>query len=156
MDNVTFSIEQDKQGKLVLKRPGQDDVADVRIRRAFPWSHPERYISVRSAEGKELLLIEDLAAVPEQQRGVIREYLEKWAFIPRIQRVIEVDVRFGFQQWKVETDRGVAEFRVQEREDIRFLGDGRFSIKDVDGCIYEMPPLDQLDEKSRRAIEVLV
>ena len=54
----------------------------------------------------------------------------------RVRRVDEIDVRFGYQQWKVQTDRGPIEFRVQEREDIRFLPDGRFSVKDADGNVY--------------------
>jgi hypothetical protein len=70
--------------------------------------------------------------------------------------VDDVDVRFGHQQWKVRTDRGPAEFRVQEREDIRFLPDGRFRIKDADGTVYEMVSLSQLDERSRRAVEALI
>jgi Domain of unknown function (DUF1854) len=156
MEPLTFTLQQDGQGKMVLKRDGQEDAKDVRIRRAFPWSHPDRFVSIRSSEGKELVLIDDLATLAQDQQELIRAYLAKWALIPKIKRVIHVDVRFGFQQWKVETDRGVVEFRVQEREDIRFLQDGRFSIKDVDGCVYEMPPLDQLDEQSQRAVEVLV
>ena len=156
MSDSVFTLTEDRQGKLVLKRPDQDDVVDVRIRRSFPWSHPNRLVSVRSSEGKEILLIDDLESLPPTQRLLVQRYLEKWAFIPKITRVMAVDVRFGFQAWKVDTDRGPAEFRVQEREDIRFLGDGRFSIKDVNGCVYEMPPLHQLDEASRRAAEVLV
>lgn len=156
MSEQQFTLEEDKQGRMVLKRPGEEDLVDVRIRRSFPWSHPEKLVSIRSSEGKEILLIDDLSTLPSEQQDLIRRYLTKWAFIPRITKVIEVDVRFGFQAWKVDTDRGPAEFRVQEREDIRFLGDGRFSIKDVDGCVYELPPLDQLDEQSRRAVEVLV
>lgn len=156
MPEASFTIETDPKGRLILKRPGQDPVEDVRIRRAFPWSHPDRLISIRSSEGKELLLIPDLKELEPATRDLIVNYLEKWVFVPVITRVVMVDVRFGFQQWKVETDRGPAEFRVQEREDIRFLGDGRFSIKDVEGCVYVLPPLEQLDEKSRRAVEVLV
>ena len=59
-------------------------------------------------------------------------------------------------RWKVQTDRGPAEFRVQEREDIRFLPDGRFRIKDADGNVYEMPSLTGLDDRSRRAVEPLM
>lgn len=156
MPQTPFAIEQDKQGRLVLKREGQEDVQDVRIRRSFPWSNPDRYVSVRSGEGKEILLIDDLTSLAPEQQTLIRGFLDRWVFIPKIQRVMEVDVRFGFQLWRVQTDRGPAEFRVQEREDIRFLNDGRFSIKDVDGCVYELPPLEQLDSQSRKAVEVLV
>jgi hypothetical protein len=151
-----FELIEDPQGKLTLKRPGEEEAKDVRVRRAFPWSHPTRWISVRSSEGKELVLIEDLSALAESQRRLIETNLESAVFIPRITRVDEVDVRFGYQQWNVQTDRGPIEFRVQEREDIRFLNDGRFSIKDADGNVYELPPLDQLDENSCRAIEPLL
>lgn len=151
-----FSLSTDEQGRLVLQRPGQDDVVDVRLRRAFPWSQPGRLVSIRDAEGKELLLVEDLAPLGEELRQQIQAWLGDTSFVPRIVAVDDVDVRFGYQQWKVRTDRGRAEFRVQEREDIRFLPDGRFRIKDADGTVYEMVRLDELDELSRRAVEPLI
>lgn len=151
-----FELIEDARGRLTLKRPGQDDVEDVRIRRAFPWSHPNRYISIRDSQGRELLLIEDLAELEDSARRMIDRTLGETVFVPRVTRVDAVDLRFGYQQWKVQTDRGPIEFRVQEREDIRFLADGRFSLKDADGNVYEMPRLEDLDDHSRRAVEALV
>jgi hypothetical protein len=158
-DNATtldFSLVRDAQARLLLKRPGQEDVADVRIRRSFPWTSPGKFISIRNKEGKEVLLIDDLAALPAGLRATIDAHLGATNFIPRILRVLNVDVRFGFQQWRVQTDRGPAEFRVQEREDIRFMPDGRFCVKDADGNLYELPPLHELDENTRRAIDAVV
>src|SRR5688500_12958402 len=151
-----FELTGDDQGKLTLRRPGQDDVADVRLRRAFPWSQPEEFVSIRSSEGKELMLIEDLGGLDGPLRQLITEHLAQTILIPRITRIDAIDVRFGYQQWTVQTDRGRAEFRVQEREDIRFLPDGRYSIKDADGNVYEMPPRDRLDDHRRRALEPLI
>jgi hypothetical protein len=151
-----FNLKPDRQGRLVLSRPGEADVTDVRLRRAFPWSSPSRYISVRGADGKEILIIEDLADLSPGLRAIVLEYLSSTSLIPRIRRVVNVDMRFGFQQWIVETDRGTTEFRVQEREDIRFMADGRFTVKDADGNLYELPPIADLDEHSRRAIEAVV
>ena len=151
-----FELHRDEQGRLVLRRPGKDDVVDVRVRRAFPWSAPDRYVSIRDSEGKELLLIDSLEPLDDGRRTTIEQSLGDASFIPRITAVHDVDVRFGYQQWKVKTDRGPAEFRVQEREDIRFLPDGRFRIKDADGTVYEMVRLDELDEASRRAVEPLI
>src|SRR6266699_367796 len=128
--NEDFELIVDEQSKLLLRRPGEEDVRDVRIRRAFPWTHPTEFTSIRSSDGKELLLIESLTGLPENLRQTIEQTLAGAVFIPRITRVDEVDVRFGFQQWKVQTDRGPVQFRVQEREDIRFLPDGRFSLRD--------------------------
>lgn len=151
-----FELRIDPAGKLVLERPGQEPEHDVRVRRVFPWSLPDQYISIRSSAGKELALIELPATLPEAQQRIIRQALATWTLIPRIQRVCQVELRFGFQHWQVETDRGPIEFRVQEREDIRFLGDGRFSIKDADGNVYELPRLSELDTESVREIEALL
>jgi hypothetical protein len=151
-----FDLTTNAKGQLVLTRPGEPDVTDVRVRRAFPLTHADRYVSVRGPEGKEILLLDDLSAVPADTRGVIEAALGGATFVPRITRVESVDVRFGHQQWAVQTDRGPAQFRVQEREDIRFLPDGRFRIKDADGTVYELDSLDRLDEASRRAVEPLM
>ena len=153
---LDFELTRDEQGRWNLKRAGQDDVADVRVRRAFPWSRADAFISIRTKEGKELILIEDLASISAAQRNAITHALTESVFIPQIQRVDDIDMRFGHQQWKVQTDRGPIEFRVQEREDVRFLHDGRFSIKDADGNVYELPPLGMLDEHSRQVVETLL
>ena len=153
---ATFDLTEDDQGRLVLHLPEQEPKTDVRVRRAFPWSRPGKFVSIRDTEGKELLLIEDLDALPSQQRKLLERWLADTSFIPRITKVHDVDLRFGYQQWKVETDRGPADFRVQEREDIRFLPDGRFRVKDADGNVYELPPVQELDEPSRKAMEVLI
>ena len=140
----------------MLRRAGTDDAVDVRVRRAFPWSDKQHFISIRSSEGKELLLIDDLATLPADLRATVEKWLDQHTFIPRVTRIDHVDVRFGYQQWNVQTDRGPASFRVQEREDIRFHPDGRFSIKDADGSVYEMPRLDELDVHCRHAVEALL
>jgi hypothetical protein len=151
-----FDLIEDELGLLTLRRPDTEDVKDVRLRRAFPWSSKTRFVSVRSSEGKELLIIEDIEQLRPEQRTLVERWLEANSFIPRITRIEQVDMRFGYQQWRVQTDRGPAEFRVQEREDIRFMSDGRFSVKDADGNVYEMASLEKLDEGSRRAIEGLL
>ena len=151
-----FELLTDDQGRLVLRRPGREDVIDVRVRRAFPWSEPNAFVSIRDAEGKELLLVDLLEPLDPGRRKVIEQALADGSFVPRITAVHDVDVSFGYQLWKVRTDRRPAEFRVQEREDIRFLPDGRFRIKDADGTVYEMVSLVDLDEASRRAVEPLI
>jgi len=155
-ETQTFDLTEDAQHKLILHRAGEEDVADVRIRRSFPWSQPSHFVSIRSSEGKEILLIEDLAALESSLRAKIEGWLSAHSFIPKITRINEVDVNFGYQEWHVQTDRGPAQFRVQEREDIRFLHDGRFSVKDADGNVYEMSSLEKLDPQSRAALEALL
>jgi len=150
-----FELIKDDLNRMTLRRPGHDDVADVRLRRAFPWTGPDRFISIRSAEGKEILLIEDLASVGPGVREMIERTLADTSFIPRILQVDDINTQFGYQEWTVRTDRGPAKFRVQEREDIRFLSDGRFRVKDADGNIYELPNTDSLDARSQNELSEL-
>ena len=152
----TFDLTIDEEGRLVLHRPGQEDKADVRVRRSFPWSCPDQFISIRDSEGRELLLIEDLSSLDPARRKTVQDWVNATSFVPRITRVDDLDARFGYQEWRVQTDRGPVAFRVQEREDIRFLPDGRFRLKDVDGNVYELPSPADLDEHSRRAISALI
>ena len=154
--NATFELIESGGTGLTLRRAGKGDVKDVRIRRAFPWPSPNQFISIRSSDGKELLLIESLAGLAPDLRRTIEQQLAETILIPRITRVEEIDVRFGFQEWHVQTDRGPVQFRVQEREDIRFLPDGRYSIRDAEGQVYELPPRQTLDEHSRKALEPLI
>jgi hypothetical protein len=154
--SLGFELVGDVAGKLVLRRPGEADVSDVCLRRSFPWSMPKRHISIRSSDGKEIVHVDSLDEVEPTQRALIERWLARHSFIPRITRIDRVDVRFGHQLWHVQTQQGPVEFRVQEREDIRFLQDGRFSIKDADGNVYELPALHNLDSSSRRAVEPLL
>ena len=156
MSSDTLDLIPDAQHKLTLKRAGHDDVHDVRIRRAFPWSNADAFVSIRSSDGKELMLIEDVSSLPPALRETITKYLGGTVLIPRIESIVAIDVRFGFQQWSVRTDRGPVSFRVQEREDIRFLPDGRYAIRDADGNIYELRRLSELDDHSRRALAPLI
>ncbi|MBC7785234.1 MAG: DUF1854 domain-containing protein [Burkholderiales bacterium] len=153
---MSFTLSENIDHTLTLHRPGQDDVADVRLRRSFPWTKANELVSVRDEKGKEQALIERLSDLPAAQRAIVDRWLAANSFIPIILRVESVNVDFGYQQWGVQSDRGPLRFRVQEREDIRFLPDGRFSIKDVEGNVYAMPRLEELDPQSRRAVEALL
>lgn len=148
---MRFISEPD--GTITLLGTDGQTVRDVRFRRAFPWSKPRQYISVRDEKGKEQAMIRSLDELEDSERTVVEIWLDQNSFIPLILRVEKVDTDFGYQEWQVETDRGKVTFRVQEREDIRFLPDGRFSIKDADGNIYAMPRLSDLDPPSLKAVE---
>jgi len=154
--STDFDLITDEKGRLVLQRPSQEDQVEVRVRRAFPWSHPDLFVSIRGKDGKEILMIDSLTSLPSPLADKLRAAMHSASLVPKIRRVLKLDMRFGHQEWTVETDRGLAEFRVQEREDVRFLHDGRFSVKDADGNIYEMPPESALDPLSLKLLQALI
>ncbi len=153
---MNFRLSENDLAQLILHREGVDDVVDVRLRRAFPWTKSQELVSVRDEKGKELVMIDRLCDLSADQRTLVDRWLANNSFLPTIEHVERVNNDFGYQMWSVISDRGPLTFRVQEREDIRFLPDGRFSIKDVDGNIYVMPRVDQLDAHSQKAVTAII
>ncbi len=126
------------------------------LRRAFPWSLPTQFISIRSKDGGEIAMIDDLAKLPGQARELIERYLAQAIFMPEITAVSRIEIDHGFQQWQVQTTAGPLELRVQEREDIRFLSETRFSIKDANGSVYEIPDITKLDAASQTELQKVI
>jgi hypothetical protein len=150
------SLRVDVAGRMFLRRDDQPE-KQVVARRAFPWSLPNQYIALREREGgAELVMIDSLDALPQALLLAIREHLDRTGLIPVITAIDSIEVRHGYQNWKVRTDHGPVEMRVQEREDIRFLSATRFTVKDADGNVYEIPDIERLDPASRGEFMKLV
>jgi hypothetical protein len=135
--------------------PGGDaePVPECRVVRCFPWSLPDRYVSIRDKDGNEVRLFRSLDEVPEACRDVVVEELGAQDFVPRIDRVRQIDDTFDVLIWIVDTDCGAVEFQVKHDEDIRVLDENRVVIRDHRGMLFEIPNLELLDEHSRGLVE---
>jgi hypothetical protein len=58
--------------------------------------------------------------------------------------------------YRIETDRGPRRIKVMEREDMRPLADGRTLIRDADGVVYELPPINSLDAHSQEQLRMVL
>ena len=150
----TPDVDLNDAGNLVLQT--RDGPVEVRAARAFPWSHPDRFIALRDDDGKELATIENLAALPARSRGAVEAWLQRHTFVPKVLRVLEVREVNAAWLFRFETDRGDATVLLKEREDLRFLDDGRMLLRDPDGQTYELPIADELDPASQRELERIV
>ncbi len=145
---------REPDGKLTLVPDGGgQSVSDCRVARCFPWSLPDRFLSVRDKDGNELHLFGSLDEVPDGTRQVLIDELAAQEFVPKILRVHEIDDSFEIVVWQADTDRGPVEFQVKDDEDIRVLGDSQVLVKDHNGMLFEIPNLEAMDEASRTLIE---
>jgi hypothetical protein len=147
-------VEVDAAGRLVVHLEGRDEpLVDARVARCFPWSLPERYVSVVDKDGKEVALLETLEDLHEDSRRVVREQLAARIFNPVIRRVVGHKHEFGITSVTAETDRGEVTFQIRSRDDVRTLSATRALFRDADGNVYELPDLNQLDPASRKHVE---
>jgi len=152
-DSGIVGITRNALGQLVAQIVGHDaPITDVRVARCFPWSIPDSYISIRSAEGKELALIVTLDELNPPSRAVVEQELHEKIFNPRIQRILDYNNEFGVVSIQAQTDRGNVTFQIRSRDDVRMLSPVRAIFHDADGNSYELHDISKMDALSRKLL----
>ncbi len=129
----------------------------VRLRRAFPFSLEDKYISVLDSDQNEIGLIEDIEAFPESDRELIKKELERVYYSPRILSIRSVKEKLGYAFFSVTSDVGELEIPLRDiyRSIIR-IGEDRLVIIDTDGNRYRVDSITALDKSSQKKLELYV
>lgn len=150
-----FRLARNPLGRLVCTLPDGSEHPGVTPVRAFPIGAPDEGLSLVSAEGRELVWVPRLSALPADQRALIEDELASREFVPEIRRILSVSTFSTPSSWRLETDRGPAELVLKAEEDIRRLPGERAAllITSGHGIVFKVPDLRALDRHSRRLIE---
>ena len=116
----------------------------VYFHRAFPFSAPDEYISVRESEGKnkEIGMIRNLNELGETQKLVKKQ-------------LYKVKEEYGYSYWDVNTDRGPCRFTADANGVVK-LSATRLIVNDVDGNRFEIPDVSALSSKELRMIDLYI
>ncbi len=147
MTNDSIQLRCDPHGRLYLRR----DEAEILVSAnpCFPWSYPNEFVSLRDADGDEQCLLESIESLPADSAAALRTTLKEASFVLRITRITSVEKQFELRHWQVETEQGARRFQTRLDDWPRTLPHGGSVLQDVGGDQYGIPPLDQLDAKSR-------
>lgn len=129
----------------------------VELRRCFPLAESTRYLSVRDAtteDHEEIGILHDWTELDEKDRQAVSTELHLFYFVPRIERIEDINKEFGFLYWEVETDKGELDFVMRDRVThyARQVGKNRWMLIDVNKARYEIPDLTALDKHSQRLV----
>lgn len=149
-----LALEQRADGRLWAVRGG--DARPVVVRRCFPWSRSERYVSLRDDQHREVALIKDPAELPEASRAALENALAEAGFLFQVTRVHSVDEEVEIRHWRVETRQGERLFQTRLDDWPRALPGGGFLLRDVAGDLYRLPEPARLDPKSRELLWAFV
>lgn len=151
--NGDFSLLNESE----LDVPRRAHYDRVRLRRAFPFSLEERYISVLDTDQNEIGLIEDTAIFPESDRELIKKELERVYYFPRILSVKSIRERLGYAYLDALSDAGEIEIPLKDvQKSIVHVGADKLVITDTDGNRYLIESFNELDKKSRKKLEAYV
>ncbi len=126
---------------------------DMELRRMFPVSGRDKYISVVDGEGNEKAVIRDINNLDEMSRNAVKSCLEEYYMMPRILRFIEMSEKFKIWIWTAETDKGTVKFEIRNHHTaVKPLYDNRILIKDANDNRYEIPDFTRMDKRSQKML----
>ena len=131
----------------------------VAVHRCFPFSDPDRYISVREPEGdgREIGIIEDMDTLDPETRAMLGEQMALRYFSPKIRRVYDIREEYGYSYWDVETDRGACRFTVRmSGGNVYPIGANRYLVNDIDGNRFEIPDLYALSPREIKKLDLFI
>lgn len=153
LDAKNVKLYKNELDDLVVELPDGSTHEKIRAMCSFPLSKPRKFIILKDKENEEIGLIENVKELKSKYRKLLEDELQKSYFIPTINKIKNLEEKFGVSQWEVETNKGEHTFSVKNREEIRSQSDGRVLIKDADGNSYEIPNYRKLDPKSIAFLE---
>ena len=119
-------------------------------RRLFPVSRADSYITLLNEDGVEVAIIKILADLNKDSLDVIQYSLNDYYLVPHIERILSISEKNGKIHWCVETERGIKEFDIKNRNhDIKVYRDGRVRVRDSDDNRYVISDYRKLDKHSR-------
>src|SRR5215472_13667842 len=103
--------------RLVRRPDGQlwaargEEQCAVRVRRAFPWSEPARFISLRDAEDREFALVAEPEELDEASRQALEATLAAAGFVFVVTGVSAIEEEVEIRTWRARTRQGERMFQ---------------------------------------------
>jgi hypothetical protein len=150
------SLSRSKGGVLCGVIDGKS-YAELAVYRAFPFSYPDRYISIRTVEGDERGMVGAIAELDPESAEELGRELELRYFLPRVERIERVDFRSDLWLWDLHTHLGPTRLVMRNlHEHLHYAGDGRIVLSDQSGKRCEIADWRRLDAHSRKLLSELL
>ena len=147
--------------KIINAEGEEESFERVVIRRSFPVTAPDEFLSVREPDtrangrGSEIGMIRNINIFDKATIDLINAELDVRYFTPVIKRITSAKEKFGYNYWEAETSAGNVSIVLNNPfSNIRVLEDGRIYIFDMDGNCFLIPDPTKLDRLTYRTIEI--
>lgn len=144
------TLRRDASGRLTALVEGR--WVGVSLRPCFPWTSPERFLSLRDSDHGEVALIEALEALDTESKAAAEAALAEARFAFDVVRLISVEEAYELRLWRMVTRQGERRFVTQLEDWPERRDDGQVLIRDVSGDLYRVAGLEQLDKASRQLL----
>jgi len=155
-DNAVFSRTD---GGFVSLKYCDKEYDRIAVYCAFPFTDPEKYISIREANDKarEIGIIKDLSELSKDTAKILKEQLAIRYFTPVITKINDIKDEYGFAYFDVVTDRGDCKFTIRMGGgSVVTLSETRLLISDLDGNRFEVPDTGRLSAGELKKLDLFI
>jgi hypothetical protein len=152
VDASRVTLAYDPFGRLVLTTLSGETHTGVIPVRGFPFSSPSTCISFCDESSREVFFLSDLEQLDRAGRELLEGDLARREFIPVIREIYSVSAGAEPTDWHVLTDRGEAQFVLNNEDSIRRMGPHGALITDSHGIRFRIENTRALDPHSRRLL----
>ena len=149
-----LTLRRGADGQLRAERGGQ--TWSVNATRCFPWSMPNRYISLRDDEGTEVALVVEPNDLEPGSKRALEAALAEAGFLFEVVRLVHVEEEVEIRTWTVETKQGLRSFQTARDAWPQELPSGDFLVRDVAGDLYRISKSTRTDATSRKHLFAFV
>jgi hypothetical protein len=147
---LAFRVERRRDGRLwVVDANGE---TPVELTRCFPWSAPDKYLSLRNERGEERAFVANTNELDPASRATVEATLARAGFVLDVTRIVSIEEDFELRLWVVETVQGERRFQTPLDSFPRELEADALVIQDVFGDLYRIRDPRSMDAKSRKLL----
>ena len=128
------------------------EAVPVWVHRCFPWTAPERFVSLRDREEEEVALVRDLSELEPESRRVLQSALLEAGFVLEVESVESIEDEIEIRTFRVRTRQGPRRFQTLRDEWPRPMPGGGILLRDVAGDLYLVRDPQALDRASRERL----
>ena len=144
------NIRQYENNLVTLTLGSGETYEKLEARRLFPVNRPDEYITLLTPEGVEVAVIRRLTDLNAESLKATLHSLNDYYLVPHIRKIISITEKYGTLHWVVETERGIKEFDIRNRNhDIKTFRSGCVRVRDSDDNRYVIDDYRTLDKHSR-------
>lgn len=149
--------------KIINAEGNEEFFERVVIRRSFPITSPDEFLSVREPDsrqkgrGDEIGMIRNINIFDKDTVDILNKELAVRYFTPEIRKIQSAKEKFGYHYWEVETSAGHVSMVIRNPfSNIRILPDKRVFVLDMDGNCFLVPNYEKLDRQSYKYLEIYI
>jgi hypothetical protein len=155
--NIRLYLKENNQlYLLILEHQKKEREVEVDIKKCFPWSHHDRFLSLRNKDDEEVYLLEDINQLDDSSKEHLIKFLSQSDFMMKITDILSIEEEVELRNYKVVTTSGARSIQTKLDDWPQILKNGSVIIQDLCGDTFVIMNILKLKASAQKLIKTYV